>query len=229
MSANTQPDAPSPEKPEGSKAPKVPDTPSPCSRRRALTLSAGVLGGVGACALAVPFLDSLRDPEARLKEAVSAHATRDVDLASLAPGHHMTVPWRNWPVFILHRTPDMLHALQDPALLSRLRDPDSRERQQPPDATNPWRSVRPQFAVLIGICTHLGCIPNPRPVPVDPQAGGWFCGCHGSQFDGAGRVLRNMPAAYNLPVPPVRYLNDTTLRLGESAGNGFTMQDIVQL
>lgn len=205
--------------------------PSPsCSRRKALTVGVGVFSGVGACALAAPFLDSLRDPEAKLKASSQAHATLDVDLSQLAPGQHMTVSWRDWPIFILHRTPEMLKALQAPDLVSRLRDPDSKERQQPTDATNPWRSVKPEYVVLIGVCTHLGCIPNPRPVPIDPAAGGWFCGCHGSQFDGAGRVMRNMPAAYNLPVPPARYLNETTLRLGESIGEpGFTMQDIVQI
>lgn len=205
------------------------------TRRNVLGITAGVLGGAGACALAVPFLDSLRDPEAKLKEVALSHTLRDVDLTPLRPGHHMTVAWRNWPVFIQRRTPEMLEALKDPALLARLRDPDSKARQQPSDAANPWRSVRPEYIVLIGVCTHLGCVPNPRPVPIDPKAGGWFCGCHGSQFDGAGRVMRDMPAAYNLPVPPARYLpatpgGETILRLGESAGDpGFTMQDIQQI
>ncbi|WP_040507320.1 ubiquinol-cytochrome c reductase iron-sulfur subunit [Gluconobacter morbifer] len=204
-------------------------SPSACPARRRDLLAAGTvaLGCAGACALAVPFLNSLNGTE----NAAFSDDTIEVDLTPLAPGQGMMVQWRNWPVLIQHRTPDMLNALRRPEHLAALRDADSKILQQPRDATNWHRSVRPEYGVLIGICTHLGCVPSFEKPGATPQAeGGYFCPCHGSHFDAAGRVLRHAPAPYNLPVPPVTVLTPTKLGIGHSAGDPrFSMSDIQQI
>ncbi len=182
-------------------------------RRRFLTGAAGVVGGAGAVAAAVPFIAYLQ-PSARTQ---AAGAPVEVDIAKLAPGQMITIEWRGKPVYVLRRTQAHLEALQ--ALSDELRDPDSEAPQQPPYARNPYRSVKPEIFVAIGICTHLGCAPTYRPEvgPADLGAdwpGGFFCPCHGSRFDLAGRVYKGVPAPTNLEVPPYRFLSDTTLLIG---------------
>ena len=196
-------------------------------RRDLLTTATVTLGCAGACALAVPFLNSLKNPSA----TTLSDKTLEVDLSSLAPGQDMTVQWQDWPIFIQRRTPQMLAALQTPAHIATLRDANSKMLQQPKDATNWHRSVRPDYGVLVGICTHLGCVPSFEKPGSAPEAeGGYSCPCHGSHFDAAGRVAQRAPAPYNLPVPPVTFLSDTKIRIGHSAGDpGFSMSDIQQI
>lgn len=184
-------------------------------RRRFLTAATTVVGAVGVGYVAVPFVVSMQ-PSAR---AQAAGAPVEVDVSKLAPGQMMTVEWRGRPVWIVHRTERNIEDL--PQLNDRLRDPESRnEEQQPAYAQNVLRSIRPELLVVIGICTHLGCAPTYRPDigPADLGAewrGGFFCPCHGSRFDLAGRVYQNVPAPTNLEVPPHRYLSDTLLVIGE--------------
>jgi ubiquinol-cytochrome c reductase iron-sulfur subunit len=143
--------------------------------------------------------------------------------------------WRARPIFIVNRPQSALATLTDPKLLAQLADPSSEDRQQPPYAVNPYRSIKPGFAVLVGICTHLGCIPKffPDPSPSDPAAnwlGGYFCPCHGSKYDLAGRVFKSVPAPYNLPVPPYRFVDDKTLRVGENPpGVTWDFGEILQI
>ncbi|OGT19899.1 MAG: ubiquinol-cytochrome c reductase iron-sulfur subunit [Gammaproteobacteria bacterium RBG_16_57_12] len=175
------------------------------SKRRLLGVAAGAMGGVGAAGVAIPFIASM-SPSAR---AQAAGAPVEVDISKMEPGQRLTVEWRGKPVWILRRTPEMLAAL--PTLAGELRDPNSEEEQQPDYAKNPLRSVIPEYLVLVGICTHLGCSPGFRPefAPADlgpGWKGGFFCPCHGSRFDLAGRVYKGVPAPLNLEVPPHRYL-----------------------
>ena len=144
------------------------------------------------------------------------------------------VSWRSTPIFIVNRTPAELATLREPALVDRLRDPDSRERQQPDYAANWHRSIKPEYLVLIGICTHLGCVPEYKPEPGamgNGWLGGYFCQCHGSRYDLAGRVFQGVPAPYNLPVPPYHFADDKTLVISANpAGdNRFTMSSITQM
>ena len=133
----------------------------------------------------------------------------------------MIVRWRSRPIFVTRRTDALLKELQSRSLLALLADPSSQEHQQPPYAQNWHRSAKPEDGVLVGICTHLGCIPNyfPQPSASQPAAnwpGGYFCPCHGSKYDLAGRVFAGVPAPYNLPVPPYRYVDDHLIRIGEN-------------
>jgi ubiquinol-cytochrome c reductase iron-sulfur subunit len=187
-------------------------------RRRFLVAATTVVGGAGVVAAAIPFLASWQ-PSAR---AQAAGAPVEVDISQIEPGQLIRVEWRGQPVWILRRTEEMLDSLD--VLTPRLRDPDSEvESQQPPYAQNPHRSIKPEYLVVIGVCTHLGCSPAYRPevAPDDlgPEwRGGFFCGCHGSRFDLAGRVYRNLPAPTNLVIPPHFYLSDTLLLVGEDEG-----------
>ena len=200
------------------------------TRRTVLTAGSVALGGAGACTLAVPFLDSLRRTEASSAASTQEQAIMDVFVQDLAPGAHKVVVWQGMPVAIQHRTPDMIHALEDAALLAQLADPQSRVKQQPHEAENAHRSLRPEYGIYVTICTHLGCVPDYKDIASLPASGGFFCPCHGSQFDGAGRVLRNMPAPYNLPVPPLHFVDDHTIRLGESLlSPHYSMNSIQQL
>jgi ubiquinol-cytochrome c reductase iron-sulfur subunit len=174
------------------------------SRRRFLTTAAGVLGGCGAvCALA-PLLSSLVPNQ----QTVAAGGPVRVDLSALLPGQQLTVLWRGQPVWIIHRTSAMLASLDEPNPL--LRDPFSRVNQQPAYAVNSYRSIKPDYLVLIGVCTHLGCSPRYEP------SSGFFCPCHGSRFDLAGRVFKQMPAPINFAVPPHRFISDHVLEIGEA-------------
>lgn len=187
------------------------------SRRKFLIGITSAVSGVGATALVTPFLLSM-SPSAR---ALAAGAPVEVNLSKIAEGQLLTTVWRGKPVWIVHRTESMLEALAEND--SSLRDPASTvTEQQPSYAQNPYRSREPKYAVLIGICTHLGCSPSYRPelAPADlgtDWKGGWYCPCHGSRFDLAGRVYKNVPAATNLVVPPYYFINEITLLIGEDS------------
>ena len=182
--------------------------------RRTWLLATGAMGAAATAAVAVPFVASFA-PSERAK-AMGAAVT--MDPASVAPGELRTVEWRGQPVWVMRRTPDMLASLEG---MQDLADPLSEEPQQPDYATNTHRSIRPELFVTVGICTHLGCSPVTLPQgtrnPSVPAGwkGGFFCPCHGSTFDLAGRVFRNKPAPTNLVVPPHKYLADGSLLIGE--------------
>ena len=183
-------------------------------RRRFLTLTATVVGGVGAAFVAVPFLKSWSPSE----RAKAAGAPVEADISKLEEGAMMTVEWRGKPVWLLKRSKKMLDDL--PSLKSQLLDPDSSEAaQQPKYAQNANRSLKPNILMLVGICTHLGCSPTFRPdaAPADlgPEwKGGFFCPCHGSRFDLAGRVYKGVPAPKNLEVPSYRFLSESRVLIG---------------
>ena len=186
-------------------------------RRRLLAITTG-LGVVGGVFAATPFVQSML-PSARAR---AAGAPVEVDVSRIEPGQLLTVEWRGKPVWVLRRTPEMLASLEQVTPL--LADPDSTvETQQPEYARNEYRSIRPEILVLVGICTHLGCSPDKRLEPGAESGlgaewpGGFFCPCHGSKFDLAGRVYRNVPAPTNMVVPPHVYLSDTRLLVGEDS------------
>ena len=187
----------------------------PSAERRQLVLLTAATGCVAAAGVAVPLVSSLAPSE----RARAMGAGVEVDISDLQPGGVKTVEWRGKPVWIMRRTPEMLAALpqQDAALA----DPASRKDQQPEYARNPQRSIRPEVFVTVGICTHLGCSPTAVPAGTsnpsvgDQWQGGFFCPCHGSTFDLAGRVFKNKPAPDNLEVPPYAFLSDTRLLIGE--------------
>lgn len=194
-----------------------------CVRRRdLLSTGVGAMALAGAAAAAVPVIDSLRPNPDDV-----AVTTLDVDLHDLAPGSQRVVAWAGKPIFVVHRTPQQLAALEAPGLIGRLRDPGSNIRQQPSYAANWHRSIDPAFLVVVGICTHLGCVPRFAP---QTDGNGWLCPCHNSHFDLAGRVLKGSPAPYNLPVPPYSLPKAGLLRLGENApGDRFSLSDVVQI
>lgn len=186
-------------------------------RRRFLTNATVVAGAVGAGFAVVPFVSSM-NPSAR---AQAAGAPVEADVSKLEPGQMMTVEWRGKPVWIVRRTERNLKDL--PSLNEQLSDPSSEMQQQPEYAKNETRSIKPEYSVLVGICTHLGCSPTYRPdiAPADlgPEwKGGFFCPCHGSRFDLAGRVYSGVPAPSNLVVPPYMFLSDTRILVGEDQG-----------
>lgn len=186
-------------------------------RRRILVAAAAVVGGVGTVFTLVPFVKSM-NPSAK---AQAAGAPVEVDISKLEPGQKINVEWRGKPVWVVKRTPEMLEAL--PGLDATLADPASEVPQQPDYAKNPARSIKPEILVLIGICTHLGCSPTYRPeiAPEDmgpDWKGGFFCPCHGSKFDLAGRVYRGLPAPTNLHVPPHRYVGESVILIGDDRG-----------
>jgi ubiquinol-cytochrome c reductase iron-sulfur subunit len=188
------------------------------TRRHFLTVATVVTGGVGAIATAVPFVSSFK-PSAR---AQALGAPVEVDVSKLELGALLKVEWRGHPIYILHRSDEMLGALKNDVAL--LRDPDSKDSEQPTYATNEHRSVRPAYLVMEGVCTHLGCAPLPRfevaPADLGPTwPGGFYCPCHGSKFDLAGRVFAGVPAPANLRVPPYRFVNDSTILIGSDTGN----------
>lgn len=183
------------------------------SRRRFLTLATGAAGGVAAAGVAVPFLASWLPSE----RAKAAGAPVEVDLSKIEPGQLVTTPWQGKPVWVLNRTEQQLKDLA--SLNGQLADPSSEVAQQPSYCQNEARSIKPQWWVCVGICTHLGCSPTYRPdiAPADLGAdwkGGFFCPCHGSKFDAAGRVYKGMPAPTNLVIPPHKFLSDTLILVG---------------
>ena len=188
------------------------------SRRRFLVGATSVVGAAGAAAIAAPFILSLT-PSAR---ALAAGAPVEINVSKIEKGQLIRVIWQGKPVWIVYRTDEMLSML--PSNDAKLKDPDSEVvSQQPMFAQNGYRSIKKEYLVLVGICTHLGCSPTFRPelAPADLGAewkGGWYCPCHGSRFDLAGRVVKGSPAGTNLVVPPYYYKNDTTILVGESKG-----------
>lgn len=186
------------------------------SKRRFLIAATTAVGAVGAAVVAVPFVKSML-PSQRAK---AAGAPVEVDISKVEPGMLLTVEWRGKPVWIVNRTKEMLDLLTKHD--DRLKDPKSEEMQQPEYCKNPTRSLKPQFLVAVGICTHLGCSPTFRKEvgPADLGAdwpGGWFCPCHGSRFDLAARVFKDVPAPSNLVIPPYKYLSDARLLVGEDS------------
>jgi len=183
------------------------------SRRRLLVNLTAAAGGVAAAAAAVPFLASLAPSE----RAKAAGAPIDVSLDTLKPAELRTVEWRGRPVWLLRRTPEMLKRLASAERF--LIDPRSEvSSQQPEYARNPTRSIEPELLVTVALCTHLGCIPSFHPQPDSLQPGwpgGFYCPCHGSKFDLAGRVYRGSPAPTNLVIPPHRYESAARLVVGE--------------
>ena len=184
------------------------------SKRQFLTSALTVVGAIGTGYLAVPFLAQM-DPSVK---ALAAGAPVEVDLSKMEAGQLLRVAWRGKPVWILNRTPTALESLT--AVESQLSDPSSKESIQPVATKNQVRSIKPEIFVAIGLCTHLGCSPTFRPeiAPHDlgpDWQGGFFCPCHGSRFDLAGRVYSGVPAPTNLEIPPHRYLSDTLLLVGE--------------
>jgi ubiquinol-cytochrome c reductase iron-sulfur subunit len=168
-------------------------------------------------------------------DVIAAGAPIDVDISKLEPGQQIIILWRGAPMLVVNRPPDALKTLQTPAMVGLLSDPNSHVAQQPVYAQNWHRSVKPEIAVLVGICTHLGCLPNyiPKPDASSPAPnwpGGYFCPCHGSKYDLAGRVYSGVPAPYNLPVPPYIFVNDKMLRIGENPpGVTFELASVVQM
>jgi ubiquinol-cytochrome c reductase iron-sulfur subunit len=171
--------------------------------------------GLAAAGAAIPFVASLAPSE----RAKAAGAPLEVDLAALRPGELHTVAWRGRPVWVLRRTPEMLNELR--AAEPFLSDPASSVvSQQPAYAHNQTRSLKPETLVAVGLCTHLGCIPSyyPQPDSIQPGwPGGFYCPCHGSKFDLAGRVFRGSPAPINLLIPPYRYVSAAKILVGDSA------------
>lgn len=191
----------------------APDDPD----RRFWLAATGAAGAVAATATAIPLVSSFAPSE----RARAMGAAVEVEISDLPPGGMKTVEWRGKPVWILRRTPEMLAALKGHD--GQLADPESAKDQQPEAARNATRSLRPEVFVAIGICTHLGCSPTALPAgTANPSVGsdwpgGFFCPCHGSTFDLAGRVFKNKPAPTNLEIPPHAYLADQRLRIGDAS------------
>jgi ubiquinol-cytochrome c reductase iron-sulfur subunit len=189
---------------------------SDCSRRNLIAATA-VVGGVAGIGAAVPFAMSFAPSE----RAKAAGAPVEADISGLKPGEKMVVEWRGKPVWIIRRTPEMLASLKETDPL--LADPDSKHAEQPEYIKGDTRSIKPEYMVCIGICTHLGCSPSDKLAPGSGEGmsaswhGGFLCPCHGSQFDLAGRVLKSMPAPDNLPIPPHKYLSDSRILIGEDS------------
>jgi ubiquinol-cytochrome c reductase iron-sulfur subunit len=187
-------------------------------RRHFLTVATVATGAVGAAFAITPFLASWK-PSARAK---AMGAPVEVDISKLELGALMKIEWRGKAVYIVHRTPEMLAALKNND--GRLRDPQSAESDQPAFARNEARAIRPEYLVLVGVCTHLGCAPLEKFSPGDATVsadwpGGFFCPCHGSKFDMSGRVFQGVPAPLNLPVPPYKFVSDTRIVIGADTGN----------
>ncbi len=184
------------------------------SKRQFLTSALTVVGAVGTGYLAVPFLSQMQ-PSAK---AMAAGAPIEVDISKIEPGQLIRVAWRGKPVWVLSRTPEVISILETDT--AKLADPESRNSNQPEESNNSLRSIKPELFIAVGLCTHLGCSPTFRPeiAPNDLGSdwkGGFFCPCHGSGFDLAGRVFSSVPAPTNLDVPPYRYITDTLIIVGE--------------
>ena len=185
--------------------------------KRTWLIATSCAGAVGGVATAVPFVSTFAPSE----RAKAAGAPVEVDISAIKPGEKLTVEWRGKPVWIVRRTPEQLEALKKND--AQLADPKSDRKAYPtPDyAKNEYRSIKPEFFVAVGICSHLGCSPSdkfaagPQPSLPDDWNGGFLCPCHGSTFDMAGRVFKNKPAPDNLEVPPHMYLSDAKLLFGE--------------
>jgi len=188
------------------------------SSKRTWLITSGCAGAVGAAAVAVPFVSTFQPSE----RAKAAGAAVEVDISGIKPGEKLTVEWRGKPVWIVRRTPEQIAELSK--IDDELADPKSARKPSeltPSYARNEGRSIKPEFFVAVGICTHLGCSPGDKfvvgaqPSLPDNWPGGFLCPCHGSTFDMAGRVFKNKPAPDNLEVPPHMYLSDNKLLIGE--------------
>jgi ubiquinol-cytochrome c reductase iron-sulfur subunit len=183
-------------------------------KRRFLLAVTTAMGGVATVAVAVPFVLSMMPSE----RAKAAGAPVEVDISKVEPGMLLAIEWRGQPVWIVRRTKEMLESL--PKLDEKLRDPKSDNSEQPTYCKNPERAIKAEYFVAVGICTHLGCSPTYRKEVAAADLGsdwlgGFFCPCHGSRFDLAGRVFKDVPAPTNLPIPPHAYLTDVRLVIGE--------------
>jgi len=183
------------------------------NRRKFLLAATSATGAVGVCALGVPFVSSMSPSE----KAKAAGAPVEFDVSQVSSGEIKTAEWRGQPVWIFNRTEKMLSTLSDKKILT---DPESKSPQQPKNCQNATRSIKPNLLVMVGICTHLGCSPTPKLKNGGEMGnnweGGFFCPCHGSKFDLAGRVYKGSPAPTNLVIPPYRYSDDKTIIIGES-------------
>lgn len=184
-------------------------------RRRFLYAATGTMGSIAAVGVATPFVKSWFPSE----RAKAIGAPISVDIGTLEPGEMRIAEWRGKPIFIVRRTAEAVARLESDEVVGRLADPDSLQSTQPEYARNTARAINPELLIIEGVCTHLGCAPQYRP-NVEPQPynenwlGGFFCPCHGSQFDLSGRVYRNMPAPTNLVVPPHR-IEGNVVTIGE--------------
>jgi len=195
-------------------------------RRDFINIAAVSSAGVAGLAILDPLISQMEPSAAVLSEG----APITVDLSRVSSGQQIVVSWRSSPIFIVNRTAAELGTLQEKSLLAKLRDPNSDETQQPDYAQNWHRSIKPEYLVLIGVCTHLGCIPEYKPEITAEWPGGYFCPCHGSKYDLAGRVYTGVPAPYNLPVPPYHFVDDKTLSIGAGpVGSTFGMSNITQM
>ena len=194
------------------------DTKSIDASKRTWMIASGCAGAVGGIATAIPFVSTFQPSE----RAKAAGAAVEVDIASIKPGEKLTVEWRGKPVWIVRRTPEQIAAL--PKIDAQLADPKSERKPSeltPEYARNEGRSIKPEYFVGVGICSHLGCSPSDRFTPGEQPSlpadwnGGFLCPCHGSTFDLAGRVFKNKPAPDNLEVPPHMFVSDTRLLIGE--------------
>lgn len=185
--------------------------------RRRILIATSIASGCGLAAAAYPFLASMTPSE----RARALGAPVEVDLSGLRSGELLTVSWRGRPVWVLKRTPAMLASLEHDDTL--LVDPNSTRSEQPKNCVNRYRSVKPEVAVIVGVCTHLGCTPTYRPEAGDTSIdvnwpGGFYCPCHGSKFDLAGRVFKAVPAPINLEVPPYSFASEQIVRIGDDTG-----------
>lgn len=198
-------------------------------RRDFLYIATVAVSTIGTILATWPFIDQMEPTP----QALAMGSPVSVDLTSIAPGQQVLVQWQSRPIFIVHRTPAILDKLRLKSLLAMLRDPDSKQLQQPSYATNWCRSIKPEYLVVVGICTHLGCIPTFTPAPgtLGPTwLGGYLCHCHGSRYDLAGRVFQGVPAPYNLPVPPYTFTSDTRLEIGTNPkGESFSISSVEQI
>jgi len=186
----------------------------PDKTRRRLIVATSALGGAASLGAAVPFVASMWPSE----RARAAGAPVEIDISNVVPGELAVFEWRGKPVWVMKRTKEMLDAIKQ--VDARVSDPKSEVDQQPGYAKNEYRSAKPELMVLVGICTHLGCSPQLKSAEAKAEmgsdwAGGFYCPCHGSKFDFAGRVYKGSPAPTNLEVPPYAYLSETTLVIGE--------------
>ena len=190
------------------------DSPKVDKTRRNLVVATSVAGGAAAAGAAVPFITSMWPSE----RAKAAGAPVEVDISAIAPGELKVFEWRGKPVWVIRRTPQMLESLQ--TVVAKLTDPASKDSLQPEYAANEHRSLKPDVMVMEGVCTHLGCSPQMKPADAKAEmggdwAGGFYCACHGSKFDLAGRVFRGAPAPTNLTVPPYTFLSEGKLLIGD--------------
>jgi ubiquinol-cytochrome c reductase iron-sulfur subunit len=202
---------------DANQSPVTDSQPQDNSRRRFLTVATSVVGGVGVVGAAIPFIGSW-NPSAKAK---AAGADVEADISKIEPGQLIRVKWRGKPVWIARRTPELLASLATHD--DMLKDPNSEEDQQPEFARNEYRSLKEEYLVLVGICTHLGCSPQHLKDGefeqyVQGVQEGFFCPCHGSKFDMSGRVFQNVPAPLNLVVPPYMYKDENTILIGSEEG-----------